>query len=65
MARYAIDGKTLRESKRRGEAALSVVTLAGQRLRRVLAERGVEGPMSWLPNSCAGRGNSAMNSVVV
>lgn len=40
---YAIDGKTLRGSKRQGKAALSVVTLAGQHLRRVLAEQGVDG----------------------
>lgn len=40
---YAIDGKTLRGSKRSGEEALGVVTLVGQRLRRVTAQREVEG----------------------
>lgn len=40
---YALDGKTLRGSKRYGQRALRVVTLAGQRLRRVLVEQGVEG----------------------
>jgi len=40
---YAVDGKTLRGSKRSGEEALRVVTLAGQRLRRVIAQREVEG----------------------
>ena len=40
---YAVDGKSLRGSKRSGEGALRVVTLVGQRLRRVIAQREVEG----------------------
>lgn len=40
---YAMDGKALRGSKRAGEEALRVVTLVGQCLRRVIAQRGVEG----------------------
>jgi len=40
---YAVDGKTLRGSKRSGKEALRVVTLAGQHLRRVIAQREVEG----------------------
>lgn len=41
---YAVDGKTLRGSKRRGrEKALQVVTLAGQTLRGIVGQREVVG----------------------
>lgn len=40
---YAVDGKHLRGSKRGVEAALHVVTLVGQRLGQVLAQREVKG----------------------
>jgi hypothetical protein len=40
---YGVDGKALRGSKRAGEEALRVVTLVGQCLRRVIAQRAVEG----------------------
>ncbi len=40
---YAVDGKSLRGSKRSREEALHVVTLAGQRLRRVMAQREGDG----------------------
>lgn len=40
---YAVDGKTLRGSKRKGEDALRVVTMVGHRLWQVLAQEGVEG----------------------
>ncbi|MCD6290089.1 MAG: hypothetical protein J7M34_06255, partial [Anaerolineae bacterium] len=41
---YAMDGKTLRGSKwRGGEAALQVLTMAGQALRGIVGQRLVEG----------------------
>lgn len=41
---YAVDGKTLRGSKRQGrEGALQVLTMAGQALRGVVGQRVVEG----------------------
>jgi hypothetical protein len=38
----AVDGKTLRGSKRYGETALQVVTAAGQDLKQILAQSQVE-----------------------
>lgn len=38
-----MDGKTLRGSKRVGEDALRVVTMAGLRLRQVMAQEEVKG----------------------
>lgn len=44
MAEKTVDGKLLRGSKRwRGEEALVVVTMAGQALRGIVAQRHVEG----------------------
>jgi len=41
---YALDGKTLRGSKRqRGEEALQLVTMAGQHLRGIVGQYRVEG----------------------
>ncbi|MEM4217161.1 MAG: transposase family protein [Candidatus Methanomethylicaceae archaeon] len=40
---YALDGKTLRGSKRAEEGALRVVTLVGHRFRQELAQREAEG----------------------
>ncbi len=40
---YAIDGKALRGSKRAGQEALHVVAMAGQHLRRVMAQEKAEG----------------------
>lgn len=39
---YALDGKHLRGSRRQGQAALQVVTLAGTRYGQVLAQQEVE-----------------------
>lgn len=40
---YAVDGKSLRGSKRYGKEALQIVTMMGRRLRQVIAQVGVEG----------------------
>lgn len=40
---YAMDGKTLRGSKRLGADALQVVTMVGHCLRQLMAQEGVEG----------------------
>jgi len=40
---WAIDGKTLRGSKREGERAIQVITMAGQRMGGIVGQRLVEG----------------------